>query len=251
MSFCLANLHQTLAKVKLRSLSIEHISKSSKLQARTHRAYFSDDLVRERRTSLDSAKEISTKSRKFSNSKLIKTSDTINSQIVFSYNPEYSKLTEKDKKVPEIARSQKPQDSQAEEVSQRMPIQEFLDSDCGTSDTSDNDSSAESDLPFEQVIYVKQELQQFRTENDSHLPFGTPLSTAINMVHLPSEIASMNELGDRIDSIEQLPKLYRQESGFTKDSEKRKSHIDLESPTNKTAIEIGNEIRYRKISCGY
>jgi len=71
------------------------------------------------------------------------------------------------------------------------------------------------------------------------------------MVHLPSEIASMNELGDRIDSIEQLPKLCRQESGITRESEKRKSHLELESPTQKAKLQPTTEIRLRKISCGY
>lgn len=85
----------------------------------------------------------------------------------------------------------------------------------------------------------------------SRLPLGTPLSTAINMVHLPSEIASINELGDKIDSIEQLPMLCRQESGLTKESEKRKSHVDLESPNNKMGNKVGVDVRYRKVSCGY
>lgn len=47
------------------------------------------------------------------------------------------------------------------------------------------------------------------TDNLSFSAQGCALSTALNMVHLPTEVASINEMGDELDSMDILPELNR------------------------------------------
>lgn len=139
------------------------------------------------------------------------------------------------------------------QLSKIIAIQEFFESNCGSSDTSNEDSrsSAFSDLPIERGMFrAELEVGHQKSENNSRVPFGTPLSTALNMVHLPSEIASINELGDRIDSIEQLPVLQKKESFLTKDSGKQKSQKNLDSIIHQKEP-CSVEHRCRMSSCAY
>jgi hypothetical protein len=217
--------------------------------------------------------------------RLFNTSDTINSQLICSKHLLPSKEDsgkQNDNQIQNLQTSQsiilqnRSSHSPAEKSAIQSPIQEFLDSDCGTSSSegsqcsktskssksskicseSESQSDSESDLPFEQNIEdqgAKKNKIPFvnNSEEKSRVPKGTPLSTALNMAHLPSEIASINELGDRIDSISKLPKLERQASGLTKDSEKierLRSSSDLESPKSNYEETIWL-MKQRKHSC--
>lgn len=239
--------NQLRRKIKTRSKS-EQV-KDQKLQAtfQALRAINSEKLPGGRKTSLDSDGELKTSFAL----RVFNTSDTITSQLAICAQNKQNNHPENLAEVSKTATTPCQLISHSSKAVNRIPIQEFLESDCGTSLTSECDSDSGSELPFEQNFYQTTNQTCLFTENKSRLPLGTPLSTALNMVHLPSEIASMNELGDKIDSIEQLPKLQHQESGLTRDSEKRKSHVELESPTNKTNSRPELENRYRKISCGY
>lgn len=44
-------------------------------------------------------------------------------------------------------------------------------------------------------------------KEQSRLPEGDAYSTALNMAHLPTEVASINEMGEEIDSFDKLPGL--------------------------------------------
>lgn len=91
---------------------------------------------------------------------------------------------------------------------------EFLDS---SYDTSFSESSELSII--EQEIFTIDRLHSSKLnnkDNQSDYPQGSVLSTAINMAHLPTEVASMNEMGDMLDSFDMLPKIGRQDSNSTR-----------------------------------
>lgn len=91
-------------------------------------------------------------------------------------------------------------------------------------DDDESMSCSDSDIEMSMKEADLKVLLQFNDENfynqqqqqPSVRPKGDVLSTALNMVHLPTEIASINEMGEIIDSMDTLPTLVRQESGISK-----------------------------------
>ena len=61
------------------------------------------------------------------------------------------------------------------------------------------------ELNLADLIQTKHNLAGYQGQEQSQLPEGNALSTALNMVHLPTEIASINEMGEVIDSLDKLP----------------------------------------------
>lgn len=81
----------------------------------------------------------------------------------------------------------------------------------------DSDSNIDLSMNVVDLNEVKLNKEsKFAQIGQSQCPEGNALSTALNMVHLPTEVASINELGEMIDSLDNLPTLDRQDSGCTK-----------------------------------
>jgi hypothetical protein len=137
-------------------------------------------------------------------------------------------------------------------------VQEYLNSFLSESYTSEEETSSidESMGVMEYRVTTMARAINPIKYAESRLPEGDAYSTALNMVHLPTEVASINELGEVIDSLDNLPVLERQESGATRGTKfingsgaslQKIDFQDLELENDGLKIEP----RTRKTPCSY
>ena len=147
---------------------------------------------------------------------------------------------------------------QEQDIQKMKYVQEYLNSFLSESYTSEEETSSidESMGVMEYRVTTMARAINPIKYAESRLPEGDAYSTALNMVHLPTEVASINELGEVIDSLDNLPVLERQESGATRGTKfingsgaslQKIDFQDLELENDGLKIEP----RTRKTSCSY